>query len=81
LKAVGEGEGGDVISIDLARMRQSDASKLVETRIWRTREGQRLLITSDRDVSFVLAILAKHGFSYERPREEDGVMTVRAVRK
>jgi hypothetical protein len=78
---VGEGEGADAIIIDLTRMRQADATKLVETRIWRTREGQRVTITSDRDVSFVLAILAKHGFSYERPREEDGVMTVRAVRK
>ena len=78
---MGEGEGGDTIVIDLAKLRQAEASKLVETRIWRTREGQRLTITSDREISFVLAILAKHGFSYERPREEDGVMTVRAVRK
>jgi hypothetical protein len=78
---VGEGDAGDLISIDLSRLKQAEASKVVETRIWRTREGQRVVITSDRDVSFVLAILAKHGFSYERPREEDGVMTVRAVRK
>ena len=78
---MGEAEGGEVITIDLARLRQPEASKLIETRIWRTREGQRVVITADRDISFVLAILAKHGFSYERPREEDGVMTVRAVRK
>jgi hypothetical protein len=78
---VGEGDAGDLISIDLSRLKQAEASKVVETRIWRTREGQRVVITSDRDVSYVLAILAKHGFSYERPREEDGVMTVRAVRK
>ncbi len=76
-----EGAAGDLISIDLSRLKQAEASKVVETRIWRTREGQRVVITSDRDVSYVLAILAKHGFSYERPREEDGVMTVRAVRK
>lgn len=76
-----EGDAGDLISIDLSRLKQAEASKVVETRIWRTREGQRVVITSDRDVSYVLAILAKHGFSYERPREEDGVMTVRAVRK
>ena len=76
-----EGEAGDLISIDLSRLKQAEASKVVETRIWRTREGQRVVITSDRDVSYVLAILAKHGFSYERPLEEDGVMTVRAVRK
>ena len=78
---MGEGDAGDLISIDLSRLKQAEASKVVETRIWRTREGQRVVITSDRDVSYVLAILAKHGFSYERPREEDGVMTVRAVRK
>ena len=78
---MGEAEGGDVIRLDLSRLRQPEASKLVETRIWRTREGQRIVITSDRDLSFVLAILAKHGFSYERPREEDGVLTIRAVRK
>jgi hypothetical protein len=78
---VAEGAAGDLISIDLSRLKQAEASKVVETRIWRTREGQRVVITSDRDVSYVLAILAKHGFSYERPREEDGVMTVRAVRK
>lgn len=78
---MGEGEGGDTITINLERMRQQEASKLIETRIWRTREGQRIVITGDRDISYVLAILAKHGFSYERPREEDGVMTVRAVRK
>ena len=78
---MGENEGNDVIKLDLSRLRQADASKLVETRIWRTREGQRIVITSDRDLSFVLAILAKHGFSYERPREEDGVLTVRAMRK
>jgi hypothetical protein len=74
-------EGGEVIKLDLSRLKQQEASKLVETRIWRTREGQRIVITSDRDISFVLAILAKHGFSYERPREEDGVLTVRAQRK
>lgn len=74
-------EGGEVIQLDLSRLKQPEATKLVETRIWRTREGQRVVITSDRDLSFVLAILAKHGFSYERPREEDGVLTVRAVRK
>jgi len=78
---VGDQEGGDLIKLDLSRLKQPEASKLVETRIWRTREGQRIIITSDRDLSFVLAILAKHGFSYERPREEDGILTVRAVRK
>jgi hypothetical protein len=78
---MGEAEGGEVIKLDLSRLKQAEASKLVETRIWRTREGQRIVITSDRDLSFVLAILAKHGFSYERPREEDGVLTVRAQRK
>ena len=78
---MGEAEGSEVMAIDLSRLKQPEASKLIETRIWRTREGQRLVITSDRDISYVLAILAKHGYSYERPREEDGVMTVRAVRK
>lgn len=76
-----DADSGEVIKLDLSRLKQPEASKLVETRIWRTREGQRIVITSDRDISFVLAILAKHGFSYERPREEDGVLTVRAVRK
>ena len=78
---MGDAESGEVIKLDLSRLKQPEASKLVETRIWRTREGQKIVITSDRDISFVLAILAKHGFSYERPREEDGVLTVRAVRK
>lgn len=78
---MGDVDGGEVIQLDLSRLRQPEATKLVETRIWRTREGQRVVITSDRDLSFVLAILAKHGFSYERPREEDGVLTVRAIRK
>lgn len=73
--------GGDIIKIDLERMKQAEASKLIETKIWRTREGQRIVITSEGEISFVLAILAKHGFSYERPREEDGLLTVRAVRK
>lgn len=78
---MGPTEGADVMVIDLSRMRQADAAKLLETRIWRSHEGQKLRITSDRDLSFVLAILAKHGYSYERPREEDGVMTVRGMRK
>ena len=76
--------GGDdpsVIKLDVSRMRQPEASKLVEAKIWRTREGQRVLIMADRDPSYLLAILAEHGFTYERPREEDGVLVIRAVRK
>src|SRR3990172_7108036 len=37
---MGESEGGsDVIKIDLERMKQAEASKLIETKIWTTREG------------------------------------------
>lgn len=70
-----------VIRLDIAKMRPADAAKVVEARIWRTREGQRVEITSDRDPSFLIPILAKHGYTYEKPRDEDGVMTIRAVRK
>ena len=76
--------GGDdpsVIKLDVSRMRQPEASKFVEAKIWRTREGQRVMIMADRDPSYLLAILAEHGFTYERPREEDGVLVIRAVRK
>lgn len=76
-----EAPNGSVIKLDVSRLRQPEASKLVEGRIWRTREGQRIVITSDGDLSFLLAVLAEHGFTYEKPREEDGVMTLRAVRK
>ena len=67
--------------LNVSRMRPTDASKMVASRIWRTREGQRLVITSDRDLSFLLPVLAENGFTYERPREEDGIHRLRAVRK
>lgn len=69
------------LRLDVKRMRPAEASKMVASRIWRTREGQRLVITSDREITFLLPVLAENGFTYERPREEDGVHTVRAVRK
>jgi uncharacterized protein (DUF2249 family) len=72
---------GSLIRIDVTRLKQQEAQKLVVTKIWRTKEGQRVLITGDGDLSFLLSILAEHGFTYEKPREEDGVMTLRAVRK
>ena len=75
------GDDPSVIKLDVSRMRHPEASKLVEAKIWRTREGQRVLIMADRDPSYLLAILAEHGFTYERPREEDGVLVIRAVRK
>ncbi len=71
----------NAIRLDVSRMRPAEASKMVASRIWRTREGQRLLIRSDREVNFLLPVLAENGFTYERPQEEDGVHTVRAVRK
>ena len=73
--------GEPVIKMDVSRLRPADATKVVAARIWRTREGQKIVITSDRDLSFLLSILAEHGFPYEKPREEDGVLTLRAVRK
>jgi hypothetical protein len=69
------------LRLDITRMRPAEATKMVASRIWRTREGQRLVITSDRELNYLLPVLAEHGFTYERPREEDGVHTVRAVRK
>lgn len=62
-------------------MRPTEASKMVASRIWRTREGQRVVITSDRELNFLLPVLAENGYTYERPREVDGVHTLRAVRK
>jgi hypothetical protein len=69
------------IRLDISRMRPAEASKVVATRLWRTREGQRILITSDRELTFLLPVLAENGYTYERPREEDGVHKLRAVRK
>ncbi len=69
------------IRLDISRMRPAEASKVVATRLWRTREGQRIVITSDRELTFLLPVLAENGYTYERPREEDGVHKLRAVRK